>query len=255
MKKFFDLCVFGEGFGEKVVLAEALGWSGICFVEEFNSGYKSFVSRVEEVRGESEIKVFSGALIKPEKAGDVVKLARRAVEVADFVLVSGGDEGINKAASECWEVDVLLHPEQVGGKDYMDQRNSGLDESMIKFMAERGIAVGVDFSLLLDSSGMFRVQNIARVRQNIMLAGRYGAMVVFVSGAKDSCGMRSPRDMLSVLLSIGVEAGYAKKIMLEYPGVLVGKSVDRRNPNVILKGLEIVSSDKEVGGKRMYGWY
>jgi RNase P/RNase MRP subunit p30 len=50
----------------------------------------------------------------------VQKKARSAVEAADLVLVSGGVEEINRAASECWEVDILCHPERVDGRDLMD---------------------------------------------------------------------------------------------------------------------------------------
>ena len=242
---------------EKIKSAGLLGWSGICLVKEFDSDFKSFAAEVAVAGKDSGVEVLVGALINPKGAEEVQKKARSAVEVADLVLVSGGSEEINRAASECWEVDILCHPERVEGRDLMDQRNSGLDDVMVRFMAERGIAIELDFSGLLNSYGFGRAQILGRMRQNIMLARKYGAPLIITSGATDVFGLRTPQDFLSVCLSIGMDEGHAKKVLEEWPSMLVKKSKDRKNPDILMKGLEVTGWDncKKTDRKRMYGWY
>ena len=255
--RFFDLFVWSDDYAKKVGLAEALGWSGVCLAKEFDSGYKSFSGEVSGLRKDSGIEILAGALINPKKPEDVQKMARSALEFADLIFVSGGDEEINRAASECWEVDVLCHPEGVGGRDLMDQKNSGLDDVMVRFMAERGIAIEINFSGLLNSYGFSRAQVLGRIRQNILLAEKYDCPLIMTSGAADVMGMRTPRDLLSVLLSFEVDAAYAKKVFEYWPSMLVKKSGDRKNPNIITKGLEVVDWDdcKKTDKKKMFGWY
>jgi ribonuclease P/MRP protein subunit RPP1 len=136
-----------------------------------------------------------------------------------------------------------------------------LDDVMVRFMAERGIAIELNFSGLLNSYGFGRAQVLGRMRQNIMLARKYGAPLIITSGALDVFGLRTPQDLLSVCLSIGMDAGHAKKVLEECPSMLVKKSNDRKNPDVLLKGLEVASWDasedacKKTDRKRMYGWY
>ena len=174
-----------------------------------------------------------------------------------MILVSGGSEEINRAASECWEVDVLMHPEKGSQRDLPDQKNSGLDHVTARFMAEKGIALGIDFSQLLNSYGMGRSLIMGRMRQNIMLARKYGTPIILASGASDKYGLRSPMDLYSVGISLGMDPGLAKKALSDYPAMLVKKARDRKDPRVITAGLEVVSGgpEKNPGGKKVSGWY
>ena len=137
----------------------------------------------------------------------------------------------------------------------MDQKNSGLDEVMVRYMAERCIGLEIDLSQLLDSYGSYRSQIIARMRQNILLAEKYETPLIISSGAKDAYGMRSPQDISSVLFSMGCSS--PMKALTENPEKMIRKSLDRRDPNILLSGLSVVSwgEQKPHERKRMCGWY
>ncbi len=238
--------------------SRSLGWRGVCIVRPFDQGFKLFASGILELRKKSEIEVLTGARISAKEPGEVQKRARSALESgAEIILVAGGDEEINRAAAECWEVDVLCHPERVSGKDLMDQKFSGIDDVMARFMAERGIALEISLSELLSCYGTARAQLMGRMRQNIMLAKKYGTPIVLTSGAKDRFGMRSPQDLYSVGITLGMDAGLAKKALSDYPAMLAKKSSDRRDPDNITKGLEVVSWGGARHGreKKLFGWY
>lgn len=199
-----------------------------------------------------------GAILSPKTPDSVQKMARSALESgADMILVAGGDEEINRAASECWEVDVLCHPERVSGKDPLDQKSSGIDDVMARFMAERGIAIEICLSELLSCYGVVRAQVMGRMRQNIKLARKYKTPIIITSGARDIYGMRAPQDLYSLGITLGMDAGMAKKAVSDYPVMLIKKSVDRRSSDVLLAGLEVVSwgTSKGKQNKKMFGWY
>ena len=188
--------------------SKRFGWHGSCILGGSSKGTGQLIS----------------ALISPRKPGDVQDMARQALEYADIIMVAGGDEEINRAASECWEVDVICHPERVSGKDPLDQKNSGIDDVMARFMAERGIAIEICLSELLSCYGVVRAQLMGRMRQNIMLAKKYKTPIIITSGARDRFGMRAPQDLCSLGITLGMDPGMAKKAVSDYPAMLIKKS-------------------------------
>lgn len=255
--KYYDLHVSAKDFEEKIKIAEHLGWSGICLVKEFNSNSKSFSEEIKILKEKVKIEIFVGAKISTKIPKEVQKKSRAALEYADIILVDGGDENINRAASECWEVDILCHPEKTSDRDFMDQKNSGIDHIMAKFMAERSIALEINFSKILDSYGMLRSQIMGRIGQNIQLAKKYKVPIIITSGSEGKWSLRSPRELEAVGLSLGMTKESAKKAIEENPLKIIKKSEDRKNPNVIMKGLEVVDwgNSKPREKKRMFGWY
>jgi len=245
---YYDLCLKTS---EPAALARAaeLGWNGVCVAHELQEARKLG----GRLKAPGNIECYLGALV----SGDVEKNARKALEFADIVLVEGGLDEVNRAASECWEVDVLLHPERGRERDFMDYRNSGFDQVMASFMAERGIALGIDFSTLLSSQGRSLQQTLGRIRQNVKVALKHKVPVVLASGAGDPLGLRSPLDLSHVSGMLGVPEHLARKIVSAYPSLVVAKMRDRKNPDVILKGLGVVDwgGQKPSQPKRAYGWY
>lgn len=242
---FYDMRVNSAHTGETAGMLHSLGWQGGC------------IMRSSETKVGPVPEMLLAEMISPKTPDSVQKMARNALEKADIVMVAGGDEEINRAASECWEVDVLCHPERVPGKDPLDQKNSGLDDVMARFMAERGIAVEICLSELLSCYGVVRAQVMGRMRQNVRLARKYKTPIIITSGAMDRFGMRAPQDLYSLGIALGMDPGLAKKAVSDYPAMLIKKSVDRRNSGVLLAGLEVVSwgTSKGKQNKKMFGWY
>lgn len=247
MKKYYDLCVRTANT-EVLNRASALGWSGVCVAfdsEDRQAGQPS--------ANIGPMEVYKGAVIK----NDVEKNARKALEWADLVIALGGSEEHNRQASECSEVDILMNLEQDQGKDKIDYKNAGLDHVMTSFMSEHGIAFGVDFSHILDSYGRNRVQLLGRLRQNVKMALKHKLPVILASGASDIYGLRAPLDLASVSRLIGVPEHLERKVVSDYPAMVVEKIKKRKNPDVITNGLEVTDwgSMKSTEQKKKYGWY
>jgi len=263
-RNFYDLHVhFNEEIEETIEIAKRLGWKGICITEYFE-GKKSerkfldFTKKIDEIKRRNlskkgkEIEILIGAEIKE----DIRKNSRDALNFSDIIIVHGGNEKINREASECWEVDILAHPEISTGKDFMNQKNSGIDHIIAKLLKEKVIAIEINFSELLNASAALRAQKIGRICQNIILARKYGVPIIITSGAKSKYELRSPKDLLSLGKLIGMSDLEAKKSLEENPLKILKKSKDRKNPNILLKGLEVLNwGNQEKRKKKMYGFY
>ncbi len=262
MKGHYDLHIHLsdslDDLRDKIKIAERLGWEGICLTVDFKNteSLRGFCERIDDMKAETKPDLCSGVEITPKSAQELRLNSRKALRYADLIHVKGGDEEVNRAASECLEVDILCHPEKLAERDYMKQKNSGVDHVMAKFMEERFIGIEFNFTEILNSYGMLRSQITARMRQNIILARKYDTPMIIASGAQNKWDLRAPRDLLSVGRILGMTQGEAKKAVSENPAKILQKSRDRKNPNIILKDLEVIEwGSQKPKEKKMYGWY
>ncbi len=114
-----------------------------------------------------------------------------------LIVVQGGDDKINRAAVENKKVDILLSPEKNDKKDFMFSRRSGLNQVLCKLAAKNNVAIGFDFSYLLNSSGKERAKILGRMRQNYRFCKKYKVKMVFSSFARNKYELRS-NDFLRV---------------------------------------------------------
>ncbi|MDD5111657.1 MAG: RNase P subunit p30 family protein [Candidatus Altiarchaeota archaeon] len=243
----YDLCVRTPGT-EALDRLAACGWTGVCVAREYTGA--KMPSLPPKIGG---MEVYNGAIITQ----DIEKNARKALDAADIIIAAGGSDDANRAAAECHEVDILLHPEKGREKDNIDSKNAGLDHVMAAMMAERGTALGIDFSQLLSCTGRWYAQLAGRIRQNVKVALKYHVPIVLASGARDTLGIRAPLDLAAAGRLIGIPEHDASKVVSSYPRKVVSKMKDRKNPNILLKGLEVTDwgGQKPKEPKRKYGWY
>lgn len=109
----------------------------------------------------------------------------------DLIIVQGGDEKINRAALEDKKVDILLCPEKNSRRDLMFSRRSGLNQVLCKLAAKNDVAIGFDFSYLLNSSGKERAKILGRMKQNVRFCKKYKVKMVFSSFARTKYELRS----------------------------------------------------------------
>src|SRR3989344_3838600 len=89
----------------------------------------------------------------------------------DLVVVQGGDDALNRVALSCHFVDILLDPHLGNRKDFMHQRNSGLNHVLCALAKEHNVAIGFSFSSILRAQ--HREKLLGRIMQNILLCRKY----------------------------------------------------------------------------------
>ncbi len=190
-------------------------------------------------------------------SGRVRKNARKALDGgADIIVADGRLEKDAREASETWEVDLIADPELNADRDPVNQWSGGLDHIMCSFMNERGIGYCVNADNILDAGGRDRVRVLGRITQNIRLCKKYKVKVVFACGTRSKWNVRSPHDLMEIAKLTGLSSSDARKTVSKNPQFFIDKAVKRNDPDVLLKGLEVVDwgSQKKKPNRR-YGWY
>ena len=82
-----------------------------------------------------------------------------------------------------------------------------------KFAKENRVIIGINFSDILNSSGVERANILGRIMQNIRLCRKYKVDMLTASFATDPFEMRSAKDLLSFNISLGMEPGVSKRAL------------------------------------------
>ena len=123
----------------------------------------------------------------------------------EIILLSQDDE-FNRKAIEIKGLNMLLINEELGQRDYMKQRNSGLNEFLAKLAQKNNINIGIDIEHILNKSDVEKARALARLKQNLMLCKKAKAKLVFYT--KDN---NNPDKIAlqALLLTLGADTGQA----------------------------------------------
>ena len=98
-------------------------------------------------------------------------------------------------------IDIVFGLEAKAGKDFLKQRNSGLNQVLCTIAASRGKIYGFNFRDVLVSKN--RPEVMGRMMQNLMLCKKYKVKTIFFSGAQEPLEMRNHKDMDSFFGLLG----------------------------------------------------
>jgi hypothetical protein len=104
---------------------------------------------------------------------------------------------------------VLLGLGESGRHDKMHQRESGLNQPLLRDLAHREAVVVLSLASLLRREGAERSELMGRWMQNISLCRKMKVPIVIASCAASPYDMRSPHDMQSVGIVLGMHPSEA----------------------------------------------
>lgn len=169
MPRFYDLCL-REETEEIEEFAEKLGWEATnCSIDT--------------------------VFLEADDWGELKKKIGEERDAADVLVFKGGDEELNRKAAEDSRVDIILHPEK-GRKD------SGVDHVIAEKAAENNVAIGFDFRQL-QTSKKTRSHVLKHWSRNLMLCDKFDTPYIITTGAEEKYGLRAPRDLASIIGSLG----------------------------------------------------
>ena len=96
------------------------------------------------------------------------------------IIIKAQDDDFNRKILENKEVDILLSPEQHKRKDYMKQRDSGLNEINCKLAKENKIKIAIDLNQLKKQDKKTKAILLSRIKQNIQLCKRTKTQIFFI---------------------------------------------------------------------------
>jgi RNase P/RNase MRP subunit p30 len=123
-----------------------------------------------------------------------------------FVIVRSSD--MDRFVIEKEKPSLMFDFEQSEKRDFFHSRNSGLNQVHCELMRKNDIIAGFSFSSILLARN--RPQLLGRIMQNIRFCAKYNVRMSMFSLARSAYDMRSPKDMLSFCLMLGMSAKDAK---------------------------------------------
>lgn len=177
MKKFYDLCL-KKTTEEVADMASELGWT------ETNCSLKT-------------------VFLEADDWGELKSKINQNDEKCDVLVYEGGNAELNRKAAEDKHVDIILHPEK-GRKD------SGVDHVIAKKAAENDVAIGFDLRQL-NRESKAQTHILKHWKKNLKLCEKYDTPYIITSAAENKNGLRAPRDIKSIIDSLGFDGTKAVK--------------------------------------------
>ncbi len=202
MTNFYDLCLRNTSDKMKE-FAEELGWS----------------------KTNCE---FTTVFLEADDWGELKRKIGDKREDADVLVFKGGDEELNRKAVSDTRVDILLHPEH-GRKD------SGIDHVVAEEAAENKVAIGFDLQQLVTGSKQ-KSHILKHWRRNLKLCEKYGTPYVITTGASDRYELRAPRDLKSIIDSLGHKGS---KAVSKHPKNILERAKKAKDGGVVRPGVEV----------------
>jgi RNase P/RNase MRP subunit p30 len=122
------------------------------------------------------------------------------------IVVQGRDGDFNRKLIETKGVNTLILNDSKA-KDYMKQRDSGLNEVIAKLAAKNKVTIATDLDEILKQSDLEKGKSLARLKQNIMLCKKAKCELVFLT-------KQDKKSIASLMLTLGASTSQAKKSSL-----------------------------------------
>ncbi|MDN5320292.1 MAG: ribonuclease protein subunit [Thermococcaceae archaeon] len=166
-----------------------------------------------EVRELSEKYGKVALLIVTEKPSLVREVQRRISNA--LIYVQGGNLRVVRFAIEN-RVDAVIAPEY-------RRKDSGFDHVLARLAAKNNVAIGFSLAPLLRATPYERANILKFMMKNWQLVEKYKAPRFLTSSAESKWEVRSPRDLMSLGISIGMEIPQAKASLSFYPERMLKK--------------------------------
>lgn len=131
----------------------------------------------------------------------------------NIVKASSSEERNRKILSNL-KIDIIYGFEEQEKKDSLHFRSSGLNQVILKLAQQNKIAIGFNFSTLLNCVDNFqRALLIGRIKQNVKFCRKYKVKMVVASFAKSRYEMRDAKDLLAFARVIGMNGKEANEAL------------------------------------------
>ncbi|UCG95153.1 MAG: hypothetical protein JSV92_03870 [archaeon] len=214
--EFYDLNIQLEDLeelDEVIEMAKRLGYSGIGLIEKY-ANLDRFNKIREKAKKTGDLRIIPGIEVGAEGVRELKRAISKAKKHSNFIIVSGGEYKINRAASEDSRVSIISHPEY-------KRSDSGVDHVIAKFASDNGVAIEINFHEILETFRKIRSFVLSHMRLNVELAQKYGARVVINSGARGKWDMRDPRELAAIGQILGMNLEDSMNSVSEIPKSIV----------------------------------
>ena len=124
----------------------------------------------------------------------------------NLVIVQAQDDIFNRKMFENKKIDIIANLEQHNKKDYMKQRDSGLNEILAKLAKKNSIKIGITLKIINSLPIKQKAILLARIKQNIKLCKRTKTQIIILDKEKFS-----KQEIISFFITLGASTQQAKQ--------------------------------------------
>jgi len=125
------------------------------------------------------------------------------------VIIQAQDDAFNRKILENPDIDILLSPESHNKKDYMKQRDSGLNEILCKLAKKNNIKIGINLQQLKSLPAKQKSIILARIKQNIQLCKRTKTKIIIIDKEKFT-----KQEIMSFMQTLGASTSQAPQAIV-----------------------------------------
>lgn len=247
---YYDFNLKGNNYAsDKGLILEAhrLGWNYLNLVyspKNFEEAidYKDdliqeTVDFVKDPNPNKKLEIGFGIGLSPKNQNELYKLSKKYRDKSKFIAVLGGDLGINRAACENRQIDILSRP-------YRNNRSCGINQVLAKEAVRNDVAIELCFNDILSSYLSYRAKIMGHFREIIKLHNKFDFPLIITSGASSILDIRSPRDILAVFKYLGISEDQFINCIQNYQEKIIDFNNEREN--MIVLGVKKIYKDKKL---------
>lgn len=156
---------------------------------------KNLEEKATELGWSQKTFTLSETTISSDDWGEIKRTAREKRKEHDIIKVEAGEPELNRKIVNEADIDILMNPG-------FGRRDPGLDHVTVRDSAENNVAIGFSFSRLTQT-GKERIHALSDLRKVLKYASKYDAPVLILLEPEDEYDLRAPRDVESVIKSLG----------------------------------------------------
>ncbi|MDR2874122.1 MAG: ribonuclease P subunit P30 [Methanobrevibacter sp.] len=236
---FYDLNIRGKDLQSDLKIineANRLGYNHVNLVYDLNN-FKDFdykkdlISEVENISqfNKEKLSIDFAVEINPKNPNDIRKGTSKFKKKVKFISVFGGDVKINRMSCESRQVDILTRP-------YFKRYDCGMNHVLAKEAVENNVAIELCFTDILKSYSNYRSKILSNFRDLIKLYIKFKFPLIISSRAESIFDIRSPKDVISIFKSLGLNNEELDDIFHNYPKNIIDFGYDKKN--IIVLGVK-----------------
>ena len=194
-----DIALPKNNEAEFAEIASKLGIGKLYFLygqNEFNED--RIRKKLETIKENFDVNFEIGLIIKNKDSKIKTKIIAAKSSDNDRFLI------------ETKKVKLIYGFEELGRKDYLHQRASGLNHIMCELARKNNIIVGFSYGSLVNSDELQSQIIAGRMRQNINLCHKYKVKTIIASFAENPFDLRAHHDVSSLFKLLGMDGRIIK---------------------------------------------
>jgi len=164
------------------------------------------------------------AVLAPKTVGETKGLTEKSKD-ADFILLHKPNEKVLKAAVQDCSIDAT---------------DTFVEYPLIMKLAERNIAVLLNFNELLNADPARFPKLIYLMSRTVKLCRKYKVPVMIASGASDKYSQRSVSELIAFGENLGMTAGEAKETLYKHQTKIIERNRLKKAGKWIISGVQVV---------------